>query len=141
MTAVQRIKKIIGFDSRGPTISIGLLAVWTFVAWGPRIRNIWDDDALSVGGQLWRTAIALFFLGAAAVMVLAWLRRHPQRNRIATGFAVWTVGYWILRMVIIVTGDHSVGFILVHAALALVSGVLAVGVISAQRRKQAEASA
>ena len=38
-----------------------ILAVWTFLVWTTRIRNIWTDDDLTTGGQLWRTGLALVF--------------------------------------------------------------------------------
>ena len=42
------------------------------------------------------------------------------------GLAVWTVGYWIVRMVLIATNGHEVGFVVVHAVLAVVASTLAV---------------
>ena len=93
------------------------LPIWTLAVWIPRIRNIWVDDGLAVGGQLLRTLWAVIFLVlAVAALTGRWWRV----------FIVWTVAFWVVRAVQIALADHDAGFIAVHVVLALVSIGLAV---------------
>lgn len=105
--------------------------MWTFLVWTTRIRNIWTDDGLTTGGQVWRTALALAFTGFAVATVAAWARARraaawPWSGRLVRAFALWTTGVWLVRAVQIALADHGLAFILVHTALAVVSIVLAV---------------
>ncbi|MDZ7675845.1 MAG: hypothetical protein U5K30_12360 [Acidimicrobiales bacterium] len=108
-----------------------VLAVWTFLVWTTRIRNIWTDNSLTTGGQVWRTALALAFTAFAVATVAAWARARRAAPWSASGwlvraFALWTTGVWVVRAVQIANADHDLAFVLVHTALAVVSIVLAV---------------
>lgn len=108
-----------------------VLALWTLLVWTTRIRNIWTDDALEVGGQLWRTALAAAFTAFAVLTVLAWWRARRRAvwswtPALVRTFAVWTVAVWLVRGTQIVLGDHGAAFIAVHTVLAVVSIGLAV---------------
>lgn len=109
-----------------------VMAAWTFLVWTTRIRNVWADDELSSGEQVFRTALALVFTGFAAVIVAAWFRsrRHgglrPWVAPWIRAFAFWTVAVWGIRGVQIALAGHSMVFVLVHAVLAVVSIALAV---------------
>lgn len=108
-----------------------VLSAWTFLVWTTRIRNIWTDDALSAGGQVLRTALALVFTGFALVVWASWMRGR-RRGSVprSTGpwvraFALWTTAVWVVRGMQIVLADHGVAFVIVHTVLALVSIALA----------------
>ena len=107
-----------------------VLSAWTFLVWTTRIRNIWTDDSLTTAGQWWRTALALVFTAFAVAGVTVWWKaRRGGWARAATlvrAFALWTVGVWVVRGVQIALADHSVAFVAVHTALAVVSIGLAV---------------
>lgn len=101
-----------------------VLSVWTVLVWTTRIRNIWTDDDLTTGGQVWRTALAGVFTLFAIATVVAW-RRGRGAPRLVRAFAVWTIGVWVVRAVQIGLADHGVAFKVVHTALAVVSTGLA----------------
>jgi predicted Co/Zn/Cd cation transporter (cation efflux family) len=96
-----------------------VVAVWTFLVWTTRIRNIWSDTELSQTEQVWRTALAVAFtIGAVAVAgaVFRAVDRVPAVMRV---FAVFTTVAWVLRGGQIVLGDWGGGFKAVHSVLAL----------------------
>lgn len=101
-----------------------VLAVWTFLVWTTRIRNIWTDDDLTTGGQVWRTALAGVFTAFAIGVVVVWKRGSGAANWVRA-FAVWTIGVWVVRAVQIGLADHGVAFKVVHTVLAIVSVGLA----------------
>jgi hypothetical protein len=103
-----------------------LLALWTLVVWGGRVHLIWADADLTVTGQVWRTALALSFVGFGAATVVAWLRARRgsvwrRTALLVRAFVVWTIGVWLVRGTQILLDDHALGFVLVHAVLAAVS--------------------
>jgi hypothetical protein len=107
------------------------LAGWTLLVWTTRIRNIWTDEELSVGGQVGRTALAVAFTAFAVVTIALWVRArrgapHRMAPAVVRAFAVWTVAVWVVRGVQIATADHDGAFVAVHTALASVSVGLAV---------------
>ncbi len=108
-----------------------VLSAWTLFVWTTRIRNIWTDDSLTTGGQLWRTALSLTFTAFAVAVVWLWLqaRRDPAVRRrsgpLVRAFAVWTTGVWVIRGVQIAAADHEMAFKAVHTALAIISIALA----------------
>jgi len=94
------------------------LAGWTAFVWLTRIRNAAAD-----GDSLWPYLLSVSFL-VLAVGVLATLGRD---RRWILGLAAWTVVVWAVRLVdIVILSDHGAGFIVVHAAIGLVSVGLAV---------------
>jgi hypothetical protein len=119
-------------------LSVGLLVGWTLFVWVGRIRNAMNDPALAGGGRVGPVVLALTFIVPALVLgVLAYLarpghgwERHADRSRLRAGvlvMAAWTTVVWIVRMAdIAFGGDHSIGFIVVHCVLGVVSITLAV---------------
>jgi hypothetical protein len=53
-------------------------------------------------------------------------RRARWTDKAVLALAGWTVGVWVVRDVGILTGDHGVGFKVVHTVLAVVSIALSV---------------
>lgn len=93
------------------------LAVWTLVVWAGRVRNAVDGDEGAGAVVLAATFVAL------AVAVLA-TRGRPA---VVLALAAWTVAVWSVRLVdIAVLSDRAAAFVVVHAALAVVSAALAV---------------
>lgn len=114
------------------------------LTWAGRVRNILEDPDLAAGGRAaWLVPAAVFVLGGAATLVAWWrgpssLRPGPWRV-LVNAFAVWTLGYWALRMVLLVGNGHSAGFVAVHAVLAVVAGALALATLAHLRRGAAPA--
>ena len=113
---------------RRPRLVLWLLVGWTLFVWANRIRNIWTDDTLTTSGQVGRTLLVASFVLPAVVVGVTLLRRTWGRwfPWLIRAFAAWTVGVWVVRMVGIALHGHDIGFVVVHAVLALVSSVLAV---------------
>jgi hypothetical protein len=110
------------------------LVVWTAYVWITRIANAWGDAALSTGGKVASTLLSLSLLvPAAAVGVVAVRRRRARPSAaevvVLRVFAGWTIAVWAVRVPMILAADHSVAFKGVHAALGLVSVVLALAVV------------
>ena len=113
---------------RRPRLVLWLLVGWTLFVWANRIRNIWTDDTLTTSGQVGRSMLVASFVGPALVLAATLLRRTWGRwfPWFVRAFAAWTVGVWVVRMVGIAVHGHEIGFVVVHAVLAVVSSVLAV---------------
>lgn len=117
-------------SNRRLVLDVAPLVVWTMLIWVSRIRNIAEDDDLSGAGRTSSVAIAvLFVVLAAATAVILWRSRggglSQASGRFVVGFAVWTIGYWAIRVIEMLLDDHSGAFLAVHTALALVSWALA----------------
>jgi hypothetical protein len=118
------------------------LGAWSVLSWGGRVRNILEDAELTTAGRAaWLVPAVVFVLGGA-VTLLAWWRApaslRPGGLRSAVvAFAVWTIAYWALRMVLLVGNGHSAGFVAVHAVLAVVAATLAVATLARLRRRPA----
>lgn len=101
-------------------------AGWTLFTWVTRLPLAWSDDELTTGEKALATVpVALFVVLALVSAVLVLLRRSAARS-VLLAFAVWTVAYWAVRMVLIAAHGHPAGFVAVHAVLALVASTLAV---------------
>lgn len=103
----------------------------TLFIWTNRIWLAWTNDEDTVAEKLvWSTPITLFVI-AAAVLGVGLLRgvdrSTPAFVRGVQAFALGTVVYWGVRAPMILLADHEVGFKVVHAVLATVSVVAAVG--------------
>ena len=95
-----------------------VLACWTLLVWGGRIRNAVSGDDGAGAMVLAATFVAL------AVVTLA-VRGRDRRPALA--LAGWTVAVWVVRAVdIALLSDHDTAFVVVHVALAVVSVTLAV---------------
>jgi uncharacterized membrane protein len=117
---------------RSRVLVVAGFAVWTFVIWVGRIRNVVDDDDLTGGGRTVRLVLAaVFIVGAVVVAALLPAARRAgkgvERLRTAVDVvAAVTIGVWAVRGVgILLDEDHTGGFKVVHTALALVSISLA----------------
>lgn len=115
----------VAFEAMAARTPALVLAGWTLFIWATRIRNTFTDDDLD-GGAL---AIALvtsiaFTALALAVLVAAWRRQHLTLA--VRVLAAVSIVYWPVRAVQIALADHDLGFVLVHAALGVVSVVLSV---------------
>jgi len=109
--------------------AVTAFAVLTLVIWTTRIPLAWTNDEDTVAEKvLWSTPITLFWLAAAALLVLQvrGAGASARSTRLVRVFAVGTVVYWTIRIVLIVAGDRSVGFKVVHAVLAVASSAAAV---------------
>lgn len=109
------------------------LVVWTLFIWGTRLRNAFDDEALVGSERVQAFATAGVFLALAlTVAVVLWFRRRSdvgQMDRwVVSGAAAFTMAFWLIRMVTIALGDHTLGFVLVHLVLGL--GSMAVSVLA-----------
>lgn len=107
---------------------VAAFAVLTLAIWTTRIPLAWTNDEDTVAEKLvWSTPITLFVLAAAALLVLQARGdgTSPTAARLTRIFAAGTIGYWAIRLVMIVAGDWSVGFKVVHAVLAVASSAAA----------------
>jgi hypothetical protein len=117
-------------------------AAWTLFVWATRIDNIWSDDALTSGGKVARTLLALSFVavaGAVGAVAARTFRRPPTLVdlRLVQVAAAWTIAVWIVRAGGIAVGDHDLPFIVVHVVLGIVSAALAAGSVWAVGRARA----
>jgi hypothetical protein len=102
-------------------------ALWTFFVWGTRVRNVAGDDDLSGGERAFGYLVsALFIASAIAMVALLAVRGYDRLRRLLPVFAVATVGWWLVRSVLILVDDHGWGFRIVHLVLGVISSVLAV---------------
>jgi hypothetical protein len=89
------------------------LAAWTLFTWGTRIRNAAQDDEQALAFVI---PVALVAIAVAAV---ARPRRWGRLLALAASLA------WLVRVPIILAGDHGVGFKVVHTMLAVITWALA----------------
>ncbi|HYI60413.1 MAG TPA: hypothetical protein VEW93_01260 [Acidimicrobiales bacterium] len=102
------------------------LAGWTLLTWTTRLPLAWGDDALETGEKVLATLPVGAFVALAALAAVAVLRRWDRAGAAVTGLAAWSLGYWLVRLPLIVAHGHRVGFVVVHTALAVVAGALSV---------------
>jgi hypothetical protein len=100
------------------------LPIWTLLVWATRLRIIVDQD------QPKTTVIVPVVLTVLAVVALV------DRHRGLVALAAATTAIWLVRLPLVLVHDHSVGFKLVHAVLALVSLALAYGAVRAVTRRR-----
>jgi hypothetical protein len=108
---------------------VTVFALLTLAIWTTRIPLAWTNDEDSFTEKLvWSTPITLFVLAAAALLVLQARGQggSATSTRLVRMFAGATVVYWGVRITMIVAGDWSIGFKVVHAVLAVVSATAAV---------------
>ena len=105
-----------------------LVAVWALVTWGGRIGLLQEG-----AGWLDWTRIVGSLAVAAMATVLLW---SDRRWRVLWIYSGLTALIWVGSLASVWSGEHSVGFRLVHSALAAVSLLLAglVAVIPRQGR-------
>ncbi|HEV7719715.1 MAG TPA: hypothetical protein VGO60_00435 [Iamia sp.] len=102
------------------------LCGWTLFTWTTRVPLLLGDDDLTSGGKVLALVPVLVFVVGAVAVGLAVGRRVETAGTALVAFAAWTVAYWVVRLALIATHDHPVGFVVVHAVLGIVAGTLAV---------------
>jgi hypothetical protein len=122
------------------------MVAWTLFVWIGRIRNIVNDETLAGWSRSWRLGFSASFV-ALAVAVGGLTIRHllpagdgpagrALLSRLVTVLAGYSIVVWLIRGTDITIGNHSVGFKVVHAILAVVSiglGGLALRWVASQR--------
>ena len=103
-----------------------VFVAWTLFVWGGRLRNLAQEPGPIAEASRWSLVASLTFcvLAVALVGALALERRSPGRAPIRPLLGVLgalTTVVWVIRGIDIAIGDHSLGFIVVHLVLALVS--------------------
>jgi len=93
---------------------------WTAFTWGTRIRNAVQDDESA--GAFVLPAVLLVLAVMAAVRPRRWTRL----------LALVVSAVWLVRVPMIVAGDHDVAFEVVHTALAVVTWLLAFWALRAE---------
>ena len=104
-----------------------LLAGWTLFTWGTRIRNAAQDDESALA------FVVPVLLVVVAVAAIARPRRWTRLLGLASSLA------WLVRVPVILTADHGVGFKIVHTALAVITWALAAWALRAAARHPAPA--
>ena len=102
-----------------PRSAVALVA-WTLLTWVGRVPLLWSDEEQSTAGKLAATVPVVVFVGLAAAAVVVLVRRGPWTS-VAAALAIWSIGYWVIRLPLILSNDHPAGFKVVHAVLALVA--------------------
>jgi len=103
---------------------------WTAFVWLGRIRNAVADDALDGAGRIGPVLLSVSFLVPAVVLAVLLVRERGRpagrvRSVLLVGLSGWTTVVWAVRVLdIALGGDHDAAFIVVHAALAVVSVAL-----------------
>ncbi len=110
---------------RRAPVALWAFAAWTSFVWGSRIRNVVADDAAT--GEDLAMAVGFVVVGVVLAGVAAtWRPGDVVRARLVQAVAAGTIGVWVVRVAVISSRDHGVGFKVVHAALGVVSALLAV---------------
>lgn len=104
---------------------VAAFAGLTLFIWGNRIWLAWTNTEDTLAEKLvWSTPITAFVLAAVAVAVLLFRGADATEGRfrrLVQVFAAGTGAYWAIRLPIILTAEHGVGFKVVHTVLAVVS--------------------
>ena len=111
------------------------LVVWTFVLWAGRLDLAWNVAGGSTTSKVLSTVPVALFVVFALAVVVALLRRRGETahrdvlvgwpRRLALGLVLWTVGYWLVRLPLIVLDSHNFAFHAVHTVLAVFSWAFA----------------
>jgi len=95
------------------------LCGWSLFTWTTRVPLLLSGDESAAG----LIPVVVFVVGAVAVGLVV-LRRLDGAGTAVVAFGAWTVAYWAVRLALIATDDHPVGFIVAHAVLGVVAGTL-----------------
>lgn len=103
---------------------VWVLIAWTIFLWISRLRNVVNNDELSSSGRTIRVLVVVVFVTLAVASAVAVRRRWAK---VVAVFVGWTVAYWLIRGIgILIDGDYSAGFKVVHTVLMAVSLTLSV---------------
>jgi hypothetical protein len=118
--------------------TFGVAAAWQFVSWGGRISLLTEADRFDqwnwarIGGSL---------LFGVLLGVVAIRGRHRSAREVGVAFLVFSLLLWGRSLAIVWSdGDNSLGFRLVHTALAVVTWSLAAACFRASRPTERPAS-
>jgi hypothetical protein len=100
------------------------LPIWTLFVWATRIRIILSQDGS-------RSAVIV-----PVVLTVLAIAALVERRRWLAALAAATIAVWVVRLPLVLIHHHSVGFKVVHAALAAVSIWLAAGAWRALRQRR-----
>lgn len=121
------------FGTRGPSAVVATALVfggWTLFVWVGRLRNLVAEPGGLLDVSRWSLVGSIAFTVGGAAVVAAALARWRQGPLGRAGqllapavlaLGALTVVVWLIRAVDIALGDHSIGFIVVHLVLAVVS--------------------
>lgn len=117
------------------------LAAWSLFLWASRLGLAWEVEPTLARKLLATVPVAIFVALGVATLVALWRRPPDERGELLSGwgrtlvwgFAIWTIGYWLVRMPMIATSSRAVGFKAVHAVLATVSVGISVLALRSQR--------
>lgn len=115
-------------------VVLGAAAVWQFASWGGRISLLTDAETTDwwnwfrIGGSL-AAGVAVLMIGVGLV--------RSRRVAVAIAWAYLLVGLatWSRSLFNVWTEPNTLGFRLVHTALALVTWALGVGAVWTTRRR------
>ena len=111
----------------GAVVAIYALAAWTLFTWGTRISNAVQDAEPLTG-----FVVPLVLLGLAVASIARPLR-WGRLLAVAASLA------WLVRVPVILLGDHGTGFVVVHTALAAITWGLAWWTLQVTARRPAPA--
>lgn len=106
--------------------AVWVVVGWTLFMWATRTRLIFTEKDLSLGDVIVRVLPVFLFVALALTLVAGLRTGRPDLPRLVAVTAVWTSGYWLVRITLIVIHDHSVGFKAIHVVLAIISTVAVV---------------
>ncbi len=89
--------------------------------WTGRVRNIWADLEGSERAVAMIPAVVFCAVGLAVAWLAVADPSESVTRRVTGSAAVFTIGYWMVRAVLIALNDHALGFVVVHTVLAIVS--------------------
>jgi hypothetical protein len=115
-------------DRIRPVAVLGL-AAWSLVVWTGRLGLAWGTSG-STGSKVLATVPVAIFVALGVALAIVVLSRASAAlteagRRFAVAVAVWTVGYWVVRLPFILTDGHGAAFKGVHAVLAVLSWAVA----------------
>lgn len=113
----------------------------TLLIWGNRVWLAWTNPKLDVADKLvYSVPITAFVMAASGTLGLQLAGRSRSRGfrTLVDVFAGGTVVYWAIRLPIILSHDHPVGFKVVHSVLGVGSAGLALRAWRAVRHPAAD---
>lgn len=100
------------------------------MVWTGRLSLAWTVTDDTFAQRLVATLPVIIFVALAVVTAVFLVRDAksgsreqptPPAAKAAMTLAVWTIGYWLVRLPMILLASHPGGFIAVHTVLAVVS--------------------